>query len=316
MFSSERSASHVVLMLDASGSMAAKIKGGSKMKIAKREALRFLSAVQADVPVGLMVYGHGGNNTKSGKAESCRSFEWAHKVGSSRHSLAKGIKSIKATGYTPLAGALEYAQTELVKIRYKFKDKVSIPVLYLISDGKENCGGDPVAAAKALHESGIKAAINVIGFDVDDKTRAQLEAISEAGGGKYFPAEDSKALRKQLSAARESQSSLFKYNQCAMKNMAKVEFAHYHAGLDMGRCYALENKKKRLDVIFKNVKEFETEADKGCAKDVRQFARLDYIRKGQSKMVKRAKEINDSRAIAVKELRKQPIIKSTKSVNE
>ena len=71
-----------------------------------------------------------------------------------------------------------------------------------------------------------------------------------------------------------------------------------------------------LASAFKNVKEFETEADKGCAKDVRQFARLDYIRKGQSKMVKRAKEINDSRAIAVKELRKQPIIKSTKSVNE
>ena len=306
---SERPASHVVLMLDASGSMGAKLKGETKMKIAKREALQFLSAVLSDVPVGLMVYGHGGDNTKSGKEESCKSFEWAHKVGSSRQSLEKGIKSIKPTGYTPLAGVLEYAQTELTKIKYKFKDEGSIPVVYLVSDGKETCGGDPVAAAKSLHESGIKAAINVIGFDVDDKTREQLEAISEVGGGKYFPAEDSKALRKQLSAARESQATLIKYNQCVLKNIGKVEFAHHNAKLDMVKCYKNENKTKRLDIIFNKVTSFENEADKSCAKDVKQFARLDYIREGQSKMVNRSSEIVDSREKAVKILKEQQFIK-------
>jgi len=42
----------------------------------------------------------------------------------------------------------------------------------------------------------VRAVVNVIGFDVGKETRVQLEAISEAGGGKYFPAKDAKALRK------------------------------------------------------------------------------------------------------------------------
>ena len=48
----ERPASHVVLLIDASGSMAGKLGGKSKMSIAKRESLRFLGALQKDVPVG------------------------------------------------------------------------------------------------------------------------------------------------------------------------------------------------------------------------------------------------------------------------
>ena len=308
-YKAERPASHVVLMLDASGSMAAQIKGGSKMKVAKREAQRFLNAVQNDVPIGLMVYGHGGNNTKSGKEESCSSFEWAHKVGSNRKLLAKGIESIKPTGYTPLAGVLGFAKTELAKLTIKKAGVVSAPVVYLISDGKETCGGDPVAAAKALHESGVKAAINVIGFDVDDKTRAQLEAISKAGGGKYFPADDSKALRKQLNAARESEISLYKYNQCVLKNIGKINKVHYQAGLAMNRCYGIENKRKRLDVIFKEVKAFDTDSDKNCAKDIKQFARLDYIKIGQANRVNRAKEINQSRDAAIAETYELTILK-------
>ena len=310
-FTSERPPSHVVLMLDASGSMAGKVKGESKMKIAKREAKRFLTVIQDDVPVGLMVYGHGGNNTKSGKEESCRSFAWAHQIGSSHQLLAKGINSIKPTGYTPLAGVLEFAQSELAKINYKDKDMKSVPVVYLISDGKETCGGDPVAAAQALHESGVKAAINVIGFDVDDKTRSQLEAISKAGGGKYFPADDSKALRKQLNAARESAISMNRYNQCELENIRKVEFSHYNANAAMISCYGRENKRKRLDFIFDQAKAFATEADKSCIKDVKQFARLDYGKNIQAQ-TNRAREIIQSRTKAVNELKENNLFKPLK----
>ncbi len=186
--------------MDASGSMAGKLGGKSKMSIAKRESLRFLEALQKDVPVGMIVYGHKGNNNKTGKAESCSSVEWVHKLGSGKSKLQKSINALKPVGYTPMGDALDYTLAELSKVRISKKNKESVPIVYLLSDGKETCGGDPVASAKALHESGVKAIVNVIGFDVGKETREQLKAISEAGGGKYFPAKDAKALRDQLNA--------------------------------------------------------------------------------------------------------------------
>ena len=169
---------------------------------------------QADVPVGLMVYGHKGNNTEPGKAASCAATEWAHKLGGNKAALSKSIQSLEPTGWAPLGGVLDFANIELETMPANKDDSVSAPVVYLISDGEETCDGDPVASAKALHASGVRAAVNVIGFGVDTKTRAQLEAISEAGGGRYFPVEDSKALRKQLDAILESERLLARYNYC------------------------------------------------------------------------------------------------------
>jgi hypothetical protein len=69
--------SQVVMILDASGSMAGNAGGTRKMLAAKREARKFMAALAKDVPVGLIVYGHKGNNDESGKLESCAGIEWA-----------------------------------------------------------------------------------------------------------------------------------------------------------------------------------------------------------------------------------------------
>ena len=54
--------SHMILAIDASGSMAGQVGGRSKMEVAKSEALSFLSDIPREVKVGLVVYGHRGNN--------------------------------------------------------------------------------------------------------------------------------------------------------------------------------------------------------------------------------------------------------------
>ena len=51
--------------------MAGSIDGETKMEIAKREAVSFLSELDENISVGLVVYGHRGNNKEDGKAESC-----------------------------------------------------------------------------------------------------------------------------------------------------------------------------------------------------------------------------------------------------
>ena len=68
------------------------------MATAKKHAAGFLGAVAKDLPVGLVVYGHKGNNKESGKAESCTSYDWAHRIGANRRKISRSIKAVKPTG--------------------------------------------------------------------------------------------------------------------------------------------------------------------------------------------------------------------------
>ena len=87
-FDGELPASHLILAIDASGSMAGSIGGETKMEIAKREAVSFLSELDENISVGLVVYGHRGNNKEDGKAESCTSSEMIHGFDADRADLA------------------------------------------------------------------------------------------------------------------------------------------------------------------------------------------------------------------------------------
>ena len=307
-YSSERPASHVVLVLDASGSMAGKSGGETKMAVAKREAFAFLSHLQDDVPVGLMVYGHRGNNQESGKAESCAATEWAHKIGASKAALTKSIDALQPTGWTPLGGVLAYAKDELADLPKNEDDKISVPVVYLTSDGEETCGGDPVAEAKALHEAGVRATVNVIGFGVDDETRAQLAAISEAGGGRYFPAEDARALSKQLKAIQDSERSRARYAFCQLVNLGWTERVYHDAGVDLMKCFNRESKTKALYPMLAQIKALDAAGgpEKSCAGDLKRQAYSDYtdanevmLEQNEMRQAARDKGLADLRAKSV-----------------
>ena len=300
----ERPTAHVVMVMDASGSMAGKLGGKTKMAIAKREASRFLSALEKDVPIGLVVYGHRGDNTDAGKEESCSAVEWAQKISPIPGRIKKNIEALKPVGWTPLAGALDYLNKELAEQPSRNKDDGSIPVVYVISDGKETCGGDPVAAAKALHESGVEASVNIIGFDVDKETRSQLEAISEAGGGKYFPAKDSRALRKQLDAARESEAEMARYQYCVNLNVGAAGVVYHNAKIETVGCYHKESKKKRRDLIYGWIKDFKTPEEKACAAEVKRLTYSDYVDDGNW-LVKANNRLQEAQEEAVKAVREK-----------
>ncbi len=171
-------------------------------------------------------------------------------------------------------------------------DKASTPVVYLISDGEETCGGDPVAAAKALNGSGVNAIVNVIGFDVDAETRAQLEAISEAGGGKYFAAKDSAALAKHLQAASDTVNSRARYDLCLDRNQALAQAAYKDTINNLPACFVREGQRNIQDVILKQVKAFTAEADLACAYKVERMARREW-HETSAKMSKLYRGLND-----------------------
>lgn len=134
--------------------------------------------------VSLIVYGHKGSNRKADQAESCKGIEEIVEMGPYDEStLQSKLDPIRATGWTPLAGAMKQAGQRLKETEGKAEN-----MIYVVSDGLETCGGDPVKEAKSLNQSNIQATVNIIGFDVGNQEHQALKKVAEAGGGKYFSA--------------------------------------------------------------------------------------------------------------------------------
>ncbi len=242
---SARPTSHMILAIDASGSMAGQVGGETKMKAAKREALAFLRDLPIEVKVGLVVYGHRGNNKADGKAESCAASELVHDFGASRRKLEDSIRDLSPTGWTPLGGVLEYSSEIIADLRPPREGDLA-PVVYLISDGEETCDGNPVAAAGALFGAGVQTVVNTIGFDVDAETAAQLEAIANAAGGTYYPAKDAAALRKQLNAIKEAEAELARYQYCVNLNAGAIGVVYHNARIELTSCFGRNDPTQRL----------------------------------------------------------------------
>lgn len=173
---------NVVILMDASGSMKAEIGGESRMVLAKQAIEDFTSQLSDDVNVALFAYGHKGAGTEADKKLSCSSIDELYPLAAyDKGSFHEALESFQASGWTPLAGAMEKAQEYLTSYnKENFRN-----IVYIVSDGVETCDGDPVAAAKKLHDSDIEAKVNIIGFDVDDEGQNELKTVAEAGGGEY-----------------------------------------------------------------------------------------------------------------------------------
>ena len=185
---------NVELVLDASGSMAGQVGGVSKMEAAREALVAFVGTIPAGASVALRVYGHVGSNDEADKARSCAGTELLQAFGPlDEAAFEQAVASFEPTGWTPLAASLDAAGQDFAQTE---QAEASENVVYLVSDGIETCDGDPVAAARRLHEQDVRAVVNVIGFDVDAEAARQLKAVAEAGGGTYIQADTQQELRR------------------------------------------------------------------------------------------------------------------------
>jgi len=172
---------NIAILLDASGSMAAKVGGKTKMETAKEAIQSFLSSMPEGINVSLRVYGHKGSNDDSDKKLSCNSTELVYDLKPYEEAdFDESLDTFKPTGWTPIAKAINETKKDFEKMGDSAEN-----IIYVVSDGIETCDGDPVKAAKELHDSNIEAVVNIIGFDVDNKGQKQLLAVAEAGGGSF-----------------------------------------------------------------------------------------------------------------------------------
>lgn len=171
---------NIEIILDASGSMANYVGSKTRMELAKDAIRDFVSQIPEEANVSLRVYGHVGTGSEADKAASCSEVDEVYERGSyDQGSFEKALGEFEPAGWTPVAGALESAEDSFKGL----DNKANTNLIYLVSDGIETCGGDPVAVAKSFAESEISPIINVIGFNVDAEAQKQLKQVAKEANG-------------------------------------------------------------------------------------------------------------------------------------
>ena len=182
-----------MLVLDASGSMAAADPGGgTKMDAAKRATRSLVDAVPAGAPVGLAVYGTNTGSSDAEKQAGCTDvtvLRGPRPV--DRAALNSAVDGLRPRGYTPIGEALRKADDALPDSGPRS--------IVLVSDGIDTCAPPgPCEVAKELSSNGTDLIVHTVGFGVDEAAREQLTCIAQQTGGTYTDAPDAGSLEQVL----------------------------------------------------------------------------------------------------------------------
>jgi hypothetical protein len=229
---------NVVVILDASGSMAEELYSEKKIDIAKRAVSNFLTKMPQNVNTGLIVYGHKGSNSTADKEASCSGTEEVVKLGRNNSSnILDAINSFSPKGWTPLAGSLDFAKNIFSQRGVNDKD-----YLILVSDGVESCAGDPLTSAQDLKSEVPGLKLSVIGLAADYNTRGLLSSVALAGGGSYMDAGNS----AEIARAFNEQLLLIK-KDCVNVTVLKMTLKYENSNLTNQTCWLNATKKESED---------------------------------------------------------------------
>ena len=185
---------NVVIVLDASGSMAGRMNGQVKMDLARNVVRELVDNMPSDMKLGLIVYGARSAREKN----DCQDIEVLRTVQPVQSQVIDAaLNQLKPRGMTPIGASLRRGAEALKGLPGK-------STIVLISDGTETCGSDPCQVAREVREStGIDVKVHSVGLDIGAAERGTLECVATGGGGTYYPVKDEEQLRTALKTATQ-----------------------------------------------------------------------------------------------------------------
>ena len=172
MFAQKNKATtRVLFIFDASQSMYAQWEGNSRMEIAKELLSNMLDSLdnKDNLEVGLRCYGH----QKPSPPQDCRDTKLEVDFGKHTIPAIKNrLKTLKPKGTTPIAKALEAGALD-----FPPQTKNSRNIVILITDGIEECGGDPCAVSRLFQERKIILKPCVIGIGLSEEYKNNFECV-------------------------------------------------------------------------------------------------------------------------------------------
>lgn len=180
----------VMVVFDMSGSMWGQVNGVAKVDIARDAFDGLISDWDAtNTSAGLIAYGHR-------RRGDCTDIELLAQP-SEGANISSLIANLQPRGKTPLSDAVKQAADIL-----KFTEEAATVVL--LSDGVETCEADPCAVGAELEALGLDFTAHVIGFDIAEGDKAQLQCLADATGGQYFDAADARGLSQAMEGVAQA----------------------------------------------------------------------------------------------------------------
>ena len=166
----------ILFVFDASYSMIGKWEKELKIDVAKKTLLSIIDTLQRipNIQMALRVYGHQSpvppqdcNDTRLEVPFSANNVPM----------IRQKLKKLEPKGTTPIAHSLELCVKDFPPC-----DNCR-NIIILITDGMEECGGDPCAVSMKLQSMGITLKPFIIGINIDEEFRKTFECV-----GTYYDA--------------------------------------------------------------------------------------------------------------------------------
>ncbi|MBC8172604.1 MAG: VWA domain-containing protein [Chitinophagales bacterium] len=176
----------ILILLDGSGSMLEEWKGTTKWEVAKKLITQTLDSIQTSDPtieIGLRVFGH-----QSPRAmKDCKDSKLEVAIGKKTVSTIKNtLDEIYPKGNTPIAYSLFLAAGD-------FTASGGTNSIILVTDGIENCEGDPCASSDALRNKRITLKPFIIGLGISASDKNNFDCV-----GSYYDASDEKTFKNAM----------------------------------------------------------------------------------------------------------------------
>lgn len=175
------------IVLDHSGSMDDNAGNAKKWDSAVAAVRSITQQHQATINFGLQMFSFPQPRCDAGRINL--------DVGPNQAAAISALLPANADGQmTPIAGALAVAATAP-----GLKDKTRSNNVLLITDGIENCNGNPVARTQDLFNAGIRTYVVGFGAEVNGTNLSEMAlagGTSRPGGTKYYQADDAASLNQ------------------------------------------------------------------------------------------------------------------------
>lgn len=178
----------ILFVFDASQSMYARWENGSKMQIATRLLKDMVDSLEGvdNVQLALRVYGHQYSVVPGNR--NCKDTKLEVPFGKTNHQKIRDkLSSLRPRGTTLIAYALEQAANDFPSCSNCRN------IIILITDGIEECDGDPCAVSLALQKNGITLKPFVIGLGLEPEIIDAFRCV-----GNFYDAQDEETFKTVL----------------------------------------------------------------------------------------------------------------------
>jgi Ca-activated chloride channel family protein len=170
----------ILIIFDASGSMTTPIEKWTRIQVAKRMAIKLIDSLSTfkNVELALRVYGH----QKTVDLKDCKDSRL--EVPFAPNNLVimkKRVNSLVPKGWTPIAYSLQECEKDFPA------EKGVRNLVIIITDGMEECTGDPCLISQALQKKGIFLKPFIIGLGSSEQFKFKFDCV-----GTYYDANTEK----------------------------------------------------------------------------------------------------------------------------